>query len=119
MSDVLGLMNSYRVVNDIMIDWIDKRMVINIVNNHHEVMNNDKSWVVGERIIGEKIKRIEFCIKTQATVRFYELKSSVWDKCLRDEVFISLKNNKMKHLKRLGILQRACVQFASKSWHQK
>ena len=66
-------------------------MVIKGSNDHHKVMNSDKNWVVGERIIGEKIKRIEFFIKTQATVRFYELKSSVWDKCLRDEVHISVK----------------------------
>ena len=64
MSDVLGLMNSYRVVNDIMNDWIDKRMVIKGSNDRHEVMNSDKHWVVGERIVGEKIKRVEFLIKT-------------------------------------------------------
>ena len=117
--DVVGVTNSYRVVNDIMNDWIEKRMVTNIVNDKDEVMTRDQNWVVGERIMGGKNKRVEFFIRVQTTARFYELKSSVWDKCVKEEVYLSIKNTKMKHVKRLGILLGVCVPFASKLWYQK
>ena len=74
--------------------WMKKRMVQNIINEKKEVMNRNQNWVVGEKIIGLKKKRIEFFIRAQTISRFYELKSSVWDKFLKEELCISAKTQK-------------------------
>ena len=54
-------------------------------------MNRDKSWVVGERIIGLNSNRVWLFIRVQTRSRFYELKSSAWDESLTEEVYISVK----------------------------
>ena len=79
-------------------------------------MNRDQNWVTGERIVGLKSNRVEFFIRAQTASRFYELKYSAWDKCLTEEVHVSVKSTKFKHAKRLGTLLGACVPFASKEW---
>ena len=57
---------------------------MSILNDKDEVMNIDQNRVAGEIIIGVKSKRVEFFFRVQATVRFYESKSSVWENFLRD-----------------------------------
>ena len=52
------------MINDIMNDWMEKSMVQNIVNEKNEVMNGNKNLVVGERIIGLKIKEWIFYLST-------------------------------------------------------
>ena len=39
---------------------MDGHVVEDVVNEKDEIMNRDKNWVVGERIIGSKTKRVEF-----------------------------------------------------------
>ena len=70
-SDAVIATNSHRDIDDTMNDWIDEGMAMSIVNDKKEVMNRDQKWVVGERNIGGKSKRVEFFIRVQATVRFY------------------------------------------------
>ena len=41
-------------------DWEETRMVQNIVNKKKEVMNRNQNWIVGERIIGVRKKRVDF-----------------------------------------------------------
>ena len=65
-SDVVGVTNSYRVINDAMNDWIETRMAQNIVNEKNEVMNSYQNGVEGEIIIGLKSKRVEFLTRVQA-----------------------------------------------------
>lgn len=62
-------------------------------------MNRDKSWVAEERIVRLNSNRVWLFIRVQTRSRFYELKSSAWDKCLTEEVRISVKNAKLKHAK--------------------
>ena len=66
-SDVVGVNNSHMVINDAMNYWTKKRIVQNIVNEKNEVMNRNKNWAVGERIIGLKNKRVDFFIRVQTT----------------------------------------------------
>ena len=82
-SDAVEVTNQHSVTNDIMNDWINKSMVKNIVNDKDEVMNRNRNWVVGEIIIAAKNKIVKLFIRAKDVVRFYELKSSIWDKCLR------------------------------------
>ena len=82
-SDVVGVTNSQRVINYMMNDWIETRMVQNVLSENNVVMNRDKNWVLGERIIGLKSKRVELFIRAQTVARFYGLNYSVWDKCLK------------------------------------
>ena len=58
-NDAVRVTNSYRVINDIMNDWIETRMVQNTPSEENEVMNRDQNWVLGEIIIGLKRKRVE------------------------------------------------------------
>ena len=67
----------------------------NAVNEKNEVMNMNQNWVVGERMIGLKKKRVEFFIRVQISSRFYELKSSMWEFFLKEELHVSVKNTKM------------------------
>ena len=55
-SDVVGVTNSCRFINYMMNNRIGKRVVKNIVNEKEEVINRDQKWVVGDIIIGPKIK---------------------------------------------------------------
>ena len=43
-----------------MIGW--KRMAQNIVNEKNKVMNRNKNWGFGDRIMGLKNKRVEFLL---------------------------------------------------------
>ena len=83
-SDVEGVNNSNRVINDAMNNCMESRMAQDIVNEKNEFMNRNQNWVVGERIIGVRKKRVEFYIRLKTTSRFYELKTSVWDECLEE-----------------------------------
>ena len=59
-SELERINNACRIINEIMNVWIDRHMVDNIVNENEEIMNRDQNWVVGERIIGIKTKRVVF-----------------------------------------------------------
>ena len=83
-SDIEGVNNSYKVINDVMNDWMESRMVQNVVNEKNEIMNINQNCLIIEKIIGVRNKRVEFFIRLKTTSRFYELKSSVWDKCLKE-----------------------------------
>ena len=80
-------------------------------------MKLNKNWVVSERIVGVK-KIIEFFIRAKTRIRFCELKSRAWDKCVEEGLHGTVKNVKMKYAKRIGMLVGVCVPFASKEWHQ-
>ena len=82
-------------------------------------MNRNQHWVVGERIIGVKTKRVEFFIRVKRKERFYEMKSRVWEICREEGLCVSIKNAKLKHVKKIGMLVGVCVPFASKAWCQK
>ena len=62
-------------------------------------MNINQNWGVGERIVGLKNKRVELFIRVPTTSRLYELKSSVWDKFLKEEFHVCTKNTKLNILK--------------------
>ena len=117
-SDIEGINNLHRVINDAMNDWIASKMTQSIENERNEVMNRNQNWVEGKRIIGVRKKRAQFFIRVKTTARFYELKSSVLDKFLKEELYTNTKNAKMKHVKRSGILIGVCVPFALKEWCQ-
>ena len=46
-SDIEGVNNSYRVINDAMNDWMEIRMSQNLANGNYEVMNGNQYLVVG------------------------------------------------------------------------
>ena len=56
--EVDGINNTHRIINETMSTLIDGNMVEAIVNEKDEIMNRDYKWVVGERIIGSKTKRV-------------------------------------------------------------
>ena len=62
-SDVVGVANLHRAINEVMAYWIEIRMVKNTVNMKNKVMNRDKNWFAGERIIGSNSKRVEFFVR--------------------------------------------------------
>ena len=51
-------------------------------------------------------------------MRFYELNSSAWDKCVGEGLRMSMKNAKTKHVKNVRTLVGVCVPFAPKEWCQ-
>ena len=46
-SDIEGVNNSYRVINDAMNDWMEIRMSQNLANGNYEVTNRNQYLVVG------------------------------------------------------------------------
>ena len=113
-NDVEKVNNSCGVKNDAMNDWMESRMAQDIANEKNDVMNRNQRLVVSERIIGVRKNRVEFSIRVKNATRFYELKSSIWEKCLEEELHMSMKNTKMKCVKRVGMLVRVCASFDSK-----
>ena len=55
-SEVVGINNACRIMNEVMNVWMDANMLEDVVNEKREVMNRNQNWVVGERIIGIKTK---------------------------------------------------------------
>ena len=41
-SDLIGVTNACRTINDMMDDWMGKYIVLNTVNDNNELMNRDK-----------------------------------------------------------------------------
>ena len=80
---------------------MDSKMVEDIVHEKDEAMNWNQNWVVGERIVGVKKKRVDFFIRVKTRVRFYEMKSKVWDKCVEEGMHITIKNTKLTHAERV------------------
>ena len=62
-SNVIGVTNAHRIINDAINDWTDKCMVSNEVNNKNEAMNRDQKWAVGEIVVGVINKRVEFLLE--------------------------------------------------------
>ena len=75
-------------------EWIDTKMAQDMLNENNDTMNRNQNWVVGERITGIKTKRVEFFIRAKTRVRFYELKSKAWDKCVEEGLHVTVKTNK-------------------------
>ena len=118
-SEVDGINSACRIVNEVMNAWMDGYMVEDIVSENDEVMNRNQNWVVRERIIGTKTKRVEFFIRVKSKKRFYDVKSSGWEICREEGSHMSVKNAKLKHVKKIGMLVGVCAPFASKAWYQK
>ena len=55
--------------------WMKTKMVEDIANEKGEEMTRNQNWVVEERIVGMKTKRVEFFIRVKSNERFYEMKS--------------------------------------------
>ena len=62
-SDVEGVNNSNRVINDAMNNCMESRMAQDIVNEKNQVMNRDQNFLAGERIIEVRMKRVEFLLE--------------------------------------------------------
>ena len=45
-SEVVGLKNSCRLMNEVMNSWMDWKMVEDVGNKKDEVMNRNQKWVV-------------------------------------------------------------------------
>lgn len=73
-------MNPQKTISDTMNGWMDKNMLLSIVNDKNEVMNRYQKWVVRDRESGwhEKQKSWIF-IRAQSAVRFYDIKFCVGD----------------------------------------
>ena len=76
-SELDGMNNTCKIINEMMNAWMDGNMVEDIVNEKDETMNRYQKWAIGERIIGSKTKRVEFFIRVTSKEPFYEIKSSV------------------------------------------
>ena len=113
-SEVVGVNDACRITNEVMNVWMDANVVEDIVNKKGEAMNRNQNWVVGERIIGIKTKRVEFFIRVKSKERFYEMKSRVLHVCREEGLCMSIKNAKLKHVKKIGMLVGMYVSFASK-----
>ena len=72
-SEVNGINNTHRIINEIINAWMDGHVVEDIVNEKDEIMNRDQNWVVGERIIGSKTKRVQFFIRVISKESFITL----------------------------------------------
>ena len=118
-SELVGVNDTHRIMNEVMNAWMDDKMVEDIVNEKGEVMNRNQNWVVGERIVGIKTKKLEFFIRVKSKERFFEMKSRVWEICRDEGLHVSIKNTKLKHVKKIGTLVGVCVPCASKVWCQK
>ena len=57
-SEVDGINNVHRIINEMMNVWMDGHVVEDVVNEKGETINRDQNWVVEERIIGIKTKRV-------------------------------------------------------------
>ena len=99
-------------------EQIDTEMAEDTVNKKNDAMNRNQNWVVGKRIIDVKKKRVEFFIRVKTMARFYELKSKAWDKFVGEGWHMTVKNTKIKHVERFGMLVGVNMSFASKEWHQ-
>ena len=51
------------MTNEVINAWMDAKIAEDIVNQKGEVMNRNKNWLVGERIVGVKIKRVDFLLE--------------------------------------------------------
>ena len=116
-SEVEGVNEACRLLNEVMNEWIDTKIVQDMLNENNDMTNRNKNWLVGKITIGFK-KRVEFFIRVNARVRFYDLKSKEWDKCVEKALHTTVKNTKMKHVKLVRMLVGVWVPFASKEWHQ-
>ena len=65
-----GINNAHRSINEIMNAWKDRHMVENMMNEKEEIMNRDQNWVIGERIIGIKNKRVDFFYQSNKQRKF-------------------------------------------------
>ena len=103
--------------------WMDSKMVEDIVNEKDEVMNRNQNWVIGERIVGVKKKRVDFFIRVKTRVRFYELKSKVWNKCVEEGSHVTIKNAKINNAKWGWNISRsactACIKRMAAARHSK
>ena len=61
-------------------------------------MTRNQNWVVGERMIGIKTKRVEFFIRVKSKERLYEMKSKGWEMCREEGLHATIKNTKLKHV---------------------
>ena len=69
-SEVVGMNNAHRITNEAMSVWMGTNVVEETVNVKGEAMSRNQNWVVGERIIGVKTKRVEFFIRVKSKERF-------------------------------------------------
>ena len=99
-NEVVGVNNAHRITNEAMNAQMDANVVEDIVNEKGEAMNRNQIWVVGERMIGVKTKRVEFFIRVKSKERFYEMKSRAWEIHREEGLRMSIKNAKLKLLNR-------------------
>ena len=78
-SEVVGVNNACRTTNEVMNAWTDAKMVEDIAKDKGEAMSRNKNWVVGERTVGIKTKRVELFIRLKWKEKFYEMKSKAWE----------------------------------------
>ena len=56
MNDVIGVNNASGSINQIMNEWTEKGMVLDIVNEKYKVMIRDQNQAFGVRVVGTNNK---------------------------------------------------------------
>ena len=57
-SEVEGVNNEHRLANEVMNEWIDTKMVQDVVNENNDAMNHDQNRLVSKRMIDVKRKEL-------------------------------------------------------------
>ena len=93
-SEVEAVNNVCMLIYEVMNKWIVTKMTQDIAKENNDATNLNKNWVVRKIIIGVKKKRVELFIRAKTRVRFYKLKSKVWEKCVEEGLHATVKNKK-------------------------
>ena len=115
--EVVGVSDACRLTNEVMNAYMDSKMVEDVANEKDEAITRNQNWVLGERIVGVKKKRVDFFIRVKTRVKCYEMKSKLWDNWVEEGLHATIKNAKLKYMKRVGMTLGVCALHASKEWH--
>ena len=101
-TDVVGVNNACREIKKIMNEWIEPGMATCIVNEKDKAMTKNQNWAFSARFIDINNKKVQFFMKLKTVVNCYYSKICVCEKCTTNEIWISQKNTKMKHVKNMN-----------------
>ena len=81
-----------KAINEIMNEWAENRVVIDIADEKDKVMTRNQNWAFVARVVGNFNEKVELLTKVKTIVNMHELKNRVWEKCEAENMQMSKKH---------------------------
>ena len=116
------MIQALKKIEEMVTIWLKEELIETMVNKHGHLINFKNYWSEGARTLGSAYRnnrKVEVFIKVRSLISVKGLKEAVSHILDQKSVRVFAKHTMMEHVRRIWLLNGACVKCASLCWYKK